>query len=77
MTTCTEQEARDYGIDACDRRMYVQVHQAKCNYTPPQPPRWYRRREGGRLEPVDIAKAKAKAKKQPVRQPTEGDDDDF
>jgi RecA-family ATPase len=76
MTTCTDQEARDYGIDEAMRNYYVKLTYAKCNYLPPQPARWYRRREGGRLEPTDMLIAKAK--KQPVRQPTtEGDDDDW
>lgn len=74
MTTCGEQEARDYGIEDEMRGYFVKLTYAKCNYVAPQPARWFRKREGGRLEPVDMFKVKSS----PARQAAKGGgDDDF
>jgi RecA-family ATPase len=56
MTKCSEQEARDYGIDERCRDFFVKLTVAKANYIAPQPASWLRRREGGLFEPVEMFK---------------------
>ncbi|MDA8256586.1 MAG: helicase RepA family protein [Betaproteobacteria bacterium] len=70
MTTCTEAEARDFGIDDAMRSFFVKLTFAKCNYVPPQRGLWLRKRDGGRLEQVPMFK-------QPKRQVRKGGEDDF
>jgi hypothetical protein len=54
MTKCSEQEARDFGIDDEFRDFFIKTTLAKANYVAPQPARWLRRREGGVFEPVEM-----------------------
>lgn len=71
LTTCTEAEARDYGIEPEMRGFFVKLTYAKCNYVAPQPALWLRKRDGGRLEPVQMFKM-------PTRKAAQkGDDDDW
>jgi len=70
MTKCSENEARDYGIDNDCRDFFVKITLAKANYIAPQTARWLRRRDGGVFEPVEMFKAPRLGRKG-------GDDDDF
>jgi RecA-family ATPase len=50
----TEADARVYGLDPDDRKSFVRLVQAKANFGPPMPDRWYRRMDGGLLVPAQI-----------------------
>lgn len=50
----SEPEARAHGIDPADRRSFTRLVQAKANFGPPMPDRWFRRVEGGLLVPAGI-----------------------
>jgi hypothetical protein len=63
MTRCSEQEARDFGINDDFRDFFIKTTLAKANYIQPQPARWLRRREGGVLEPVEMTKIKPRSGK--------------
>jgi RecA-family ATPase len=69
MAKCSENEARDFGIDEELRDFFVKVTVAKANYIAPQPARWLRRREGGMFEPVEMFKVQRRDSKK-------GGDDD-
>lgn len=72
LTACTEQEARDFGIEDAMRGFFVKATVAKANYVPPQPARWFRKRDGGRLEAVEMFKIRRAEQKKKGRE-----DDDF
>ena len=50
----TEAEATRYGIDGGDRRRFVKLVQAKCNFGPPIADRWLERGPGGVLTPSGL-----------------------
>lgn len=64
MTACSESEARDFGIDDDMRGFFVKTTLAKYNYTSPQPARWFRKRGGGVLEPIEMLKMPPRAAKE-------------
>lgn len=52
LVTMTPSQAEEWGIDESCRRHFVRLSFAKLNYSAPLPDRWFRRREGGVLEPA-------------------------
>lgn len=50
----SEADARAYDVDPADRRSFIRLVQAKANFGPPMPDRWFRRVDGGLLVPADI-----------------------
>jgi hypothetical protein len=74
MQTCTESEGKEFGISNDMRGFFVKTTLAKTNYCSPEPPRWFRKREGGMLEPVEIHKPGKPGQKNGGKG---GDDDDF
>lgn len=58
----TPEEAKKYDIETDQRGYYVRFGISKQNYGAPFDERWYRRREGGILEPVDVKPAQEKSK---------------
>lgn len=54
LSTMTEAEATRHGIDAGDRRRFVKLVQAKCNFGPPISDRWLERGPGGVLTPTGL-----------------------
>lgn len=60
LVTMQPDEAKALGVDAECRRNFVRMIYAKTNYCAPYADRWFRRREGGRLEPATFYGAKPK-----------------
>jgi len=52
LVTMSRLEASDQGVDESCRRSFVRLIFAKLNYSAPLPDVWFRRREGGVLEPA-------------------------
>lgn len=50
----TEADARAFGVDPSMRRSFVRLVQAKANFGPPMPEKWYLRSDGGILVPAGI-----------------------
>lgn len=50
----SEAEARAHGLDVADRKGFVKLVQAKANFGPGMPDRWFRRMDGGLLVPAAI-----------------------
>ncbi|MHB8978782.1 MAG: helicase RepA family protein [Trichloromonadaceae bacterium] len=62
LVTMQEAEAKALEVDLENRRQFVRLIYAKTNYCAPYPDRWYRRMEGGRLEPAHLVQDAAKKK---------------
>jgi RecA-family ATPase len=60
LTKMTVEEAPRYGIAPERHGFYVRFGIAKQNYSLPQTPRWFERREGGVLVPVELSKTTSK-----------------
>lgn len=54
LTTCSPDEAKNYGIDEDFRRRFVRFGLSKANYTEPRPDIWLRRDIGGVLLPAEL-----------------------
>jgi RecA-family ATPase len=64
LVTMMPSQAEEWGVDESCRRSFVRLSFAKLNYSAPLPDCWFRRREGGVLEPavLDTSGSKLKAK---------------
>ena len=72
----TEQQAEQFGVEESCRRSFVRLSWPKVNYSAPMADRWFRRREGGVLEPAVLSKQSRPIKAgKPVNDRQEADDD--
>lgn len=61
LVTMTQAEAEQYEVqDERSRKSFVRLIYSKTNYCPPYEDRWFRRRDGGILEPAHLGKPKFK-----------------
>jgi len=82
MVTMTQQEAEQCDVqDERSRKSFVRLIYSKTNYCPPYEDRWFRRGEGGILEPARLGKPKSgRQNLRTIRggfEPKEVRDDDF
>ncbi|KVP75133.1 hypothetical protein WJ97_11975 [Burkholderia ubonensis] len=73
LAVMSEQEARGFGVPAAERVNYVRWNISKQNYGAAIADVWYRRGEGGVLEPVKFAPNKAAAPLEAAPVPNESD----